>query len=112
MDEREFFDRWDGHIARIDEHMAMGRKHMARGNELMEEVREEMRLNREERAESREFMREIVGHIERGSREEVRVLRRLADDISDLIAESRAQREGFLRLIDRLGPGPAATDAG
>ncbi len=101
MDEREFFSRMDRRQLRFDEHMA-------RGNELMGEVKDEMRLNREERAESREFMREIVARIERGSREEVRVLQGLTDEIRDLIAESRAQREGLLRVIDRLGPGPAA----
>ncbi len=92
MADREFLERMD--------------QRLARGNELLGEVKDEMRLNREERAESREFIREIVGRIERGSREEVRVLQGLTDEIRDLIAESRAQREALLRMLDRLGPGP------
>jgi hypothetical protein len=65
-----------------------------------------MGLNREERADSRDFMREIVGRIERGSREEVRVLQGLTDEIRGLIAESRAQRQALRRMLDRRGPGP------
>jgi Ribonuclease G/E len=98
-------------LARID-------RHLERSNELMDEVRreidltrEEIRLSREERQTSREmfddlreFIREITLRVERGGREMVQELR-------DLRAESQAQRQALLQLIDRmdrLDPGGSA----
>lgn len=85
--------------------------------DVREEVRltrEEVRLSREERAESREFMRQLTLRAEKANREaiaELRDLRRGSEEhraeTADLRAESRAQTQALLRMIDRLGPGPA-----
>jgi len=126
MTERELLERMDHHMERMDEHMVRGNEHMARGNEhmargneymargneLMEAIREEHRLSREQYAElsraSREreadlrhFIRDINVRAERFTNAVVAELR-------DLTEESRAQRQGLLQVLDRLGPGPSS----
>lgn len=79
-------------------------RHLEENSVLMEEIREEVRLHREAAADVRVFIRDITRRNEGVWREVIAELR-------DLRAESRAQREALLRLIDRLPPpadGPAA----
>jgi hypothetical protein len=112
--EDELLKRIDVHMARGNDHMARGNEHMARGNELMEDIREEMRLSRAEREQSkamfadlRVFMREITLRVERTGREQVEAIR-------DLRAQTQAQTEALLRVIDRmdrLDPGGSAAGA-
>jgi predicted phage gp36 major capsid-like protein len=98
-------------LERIDRHMEQGNLHLERGSQLMAEIREEMRLSREQRERSeqmfaglRAFMAEITRRVERGGREQVEELR-------ELRAETRAQTQALLRVIDRmdrLDPGGSA----
>jgi hypothetical protein len=86
-------------------------RHMARGNELMEQIqrrdeRLQIMFERHEAmfADLRQFMHEITLRVERGGREMVKEMR-------DLRAESQAQRQALLQVIDRmdrLDPGGAA----
>jgi hypothetical protein len=81
----------------------------------MEEIRLEMQLTREAHrenmaryemlaAEMREFMREILLRVEKGGQRQLRALDELTDEI-------RAQREGLLRVLDRLQNGPGGASA-
>ncbi len=93
---------------------------------MMNSVREELRLSREESLRSREshdelriYMREQSLRNERFTQdlmngfraflsEHSAAARAVADELRDLRAESRARREALLRMLDRLGPGPAS----
>jgi septal ring factor EnvC (AmiA/AmiB activator) len=116
-------------LARID-------RHLDRGDELMEGIREELRLSREQRdrhqaAIERHFERSerewqetraVLGNLRDVCRslavavdENTRVLRELhamvgelRAEIRDHRAETRAQTEGLMHVLDalrRLGPG-------
>ena len=87
---------------------------MERGNELMDEVRkeirlsrEEIRLSREQQADLRVFVREINLRAERAMELVTAELRALSAGQDDLRAESRAQTQALLQVLDRLGPGPS-----
>jgi len=77
-------------LARIDRHMERLDAHMERQEAMFGDMRQ--------------FMHEITLRVERGGREVVRELR-------DLRAESRAQTQALLQLIDRIDridPGAAS----
>lgn len=100
-------------LRRLDEHTE-------RGNELMSEVRQEMRLSREQHADLREFIREQTVRAERVTDRQVTALDALVlrqdegiaalrqmrveirEELRDLRAESRAQTQALMKVIDRL----------
>ena len=89
-------------LARIDAHMERQTGHMERQTGMFERheamfERHEAMFERHEAMfdDLKEFMREITLRVERNGREMVR-------EIRGLRADSQAQREGFLRVIDRI----------
>ena len=119
MTDPDFLQRIDGHMSRANEFMNRGNELMARGNELMDGVREELRRSRETHDDLRVFIREERLRAERFTQnmvtatrafmaEQSAALRDVTDELRDLRQESRAQREAVLRMLDRLGPGPAS----
>ncbi len=116
MTEADILERLDAHLAhngtvleRIDEEMRATREFH---RQLHTDTRE---YNGRLLADFRQFTRDMIVRMERLGREEALELRRLGeeqrafrDEQKDLRAESRAQTQALLRMIDRLGPGGAA----
>lgn len=116
-------ERMDGHMGRMDVQMARGNEAMERGNgalersnEVIARVEEEMRITREFHAtvlqDFREHSRQMILRVERLSRDELRELVRMNDELErqgaeqrDLRDESRAQTRALLGVLDRLDPG-------
>ena len=78
---------------------ARNREEAERGREALRRVEVEFEKNREVYGRLETFTAQLSERNERIHRELIREMRDLRD-------ESRAQREGFLNLIDRLFPPP------
>jgi len=129
MADRDILERMDRHMERgnelmerIDVHMERADQHMERGNELMERIdgtmeRIDATIERtretiavEQRA-TRDFFASVMTRFDRNM---LRIDRRMASHeavTSELRAESRAQTQALLRVIDRMDrfdPGGAA----
>jgi hypothetical protein len=88
---------------------------MERGNELMARIEHQFELNRETfvtmQRETRDFMSSLMTRFDRNM---LRIDRRMASheaETRELRAESRAQTQALLRVIDRMDrfdPGGAA----
>ena len=125
MTDAEFIERIDRHIEQGNRyleqgnrymeqgnrHMERGNRHMERGNQLMTEVSKEIRLAREQHNDLRRFIREINLRAERFTQAAIAELqkvsegqRRLSESHEDSRAETRAQTQALLAVIDRLPP--------
>jgi len=118
MTDAEFIERIDRHIEQGNRYleqgnryMEQGNRHMERGNQLMTEVSKEIRLAREQHDDLRRFIREINLRAERFTQAAIAELqkvsegqRRLSESHEDSRAETRAQTQALLAVIDRLPP--------
>lgn len=129
MTESEFLERIDRHvaettrhiaetkehIAETKEHIAETNRHMARGNELFDRcirATDDLRqFIREMTLRSERFHRELLAELAAGRRELLaelaagrRELLTQRHELGELRADSRAQTEALMRMIERLPP--------
>ncbi|MGI8660699.1 MAG: hypothetical protein ACR2LH_06645 [Thermoleophilaceae bacterium] len=126
MAEADILERLDTHLAHSGGVLERIEQEMRLTRELHAETRA---FNESILADFRQFVRDIVARMERLGRDEATEIRRLAEEQrasreeqrafreeqrafreeqQDLRAESRAQTQALLRMIERLGPGDAA----
>lgn len=112
MRTRAVLERLDHHMDRMDGHMERIDGHTVRADERWAEISEEIRLTRVEielSRQQRDRHAEMYADLRLFTRDMMRRMERQSDavvaELRELGADSRAQRQALLLMLDRIEPG-------